>query len=134
MFILGADDELIVLHVPGHTSGSVACYYPKEKSLFTGDFVYDCGDGANLLDWLPTSSVQAYLNSANRMIDWLDEHDIDKIYPGHFRILNNKNRVKEILEQYINSKDDWCSKSTASCLQILTRSFFKFGCFRCCPC
>ncbi|CAF1517786.1 unnamed protein product, partial [Didymodactylos carnosus] len=76
---LGAGDEVTVLHVPGHTRGSIVCYYPKEKSLFTGDFVYDCGHGGNLFDWLPTSSVQEYLRSANRMLDWLQEHDIDKI-------------------------------------------------------
>jgi glyoxylase-like metal-dependent hydrolase (beta-lactamase superfamily II) len=132
---LGAGDEVIVLHVPGHTHGSIVCYYPKEKSLFTGDFVYDCGLGGDLLDWLPTSSVREYLRSANYMIDWLQEHDIDKIYPGHFRILNDKNRVRELLEQYINSKDDCCSSHlTASCLQTLTSGFFKLGCFRCCPC
>ena len=95
---------------------------------------YIFGDGANLFDWLPTSSVQDYLRSANHMIDWLQEHDVDNIYPGHFRILNDKNRIRELLEQYIDSKDDCCSKSMSSCLQTLTSGFFKIGCFRCFPC
>lgn len=130
----GAGDEVTVLHVPGHTRGSIVCYHPREKSLFTGDFVYDCGDGGDLFDWLPTSSIGDYLRSANYMLDWLQEHDVEKIYPGHFRILNDKNRVRELLGQYIHSKEDCCSRSTASCLQTLTRGFFKLGCFRCCPC
>lgn len=110
------------------------CYYPKKRSLFTGDFVYDCGHGENLLDWLPTSSVNDYLRSAHRMIDWLEDHDIEKIYPGHFRILNSKYQMKELLEQYIDSKDRCTSKLSAACLGTLTSGFFRAGCFRCCPC
>lgn len=130
----GSGDEVIVLNVPGHTRGSILCYYPKEKALFTGDFVYECGHGSNLLDWLPTSSVRDYLRSANHMLDWLQDHEIDQIYPGHFEIMNGKNRMKEILEQYINSKDNCCSQLTASCLQALTSVYFRSGCFRCCSC
>ena len=131
---LGAGDEVIIKHVPGHTRGSIVCYYPKERSLFTGDFVYDCGHGGDLFDWLPTSSVRDYLRSANQMIDWLDENEINRIYPGHFRILNEKNRVRELLQQYVDSKDDCCSRLTVACLQTLTSGFFRAGCFRCCPC
>ncbi|UJR25886.1 hypothetical protein I4U23_007234 [Adineta vaga] len=131
---LGGDDEIIVSHVPGHTRGSIVCYYPKIKALFSGDFVYDCGHGNALIDWLPTSSIQDYTRSANHMIDWLDEHEIDKIYPGHFQIFNNKKRAQDLLQQYVDSKDDCCSQTKGSCLQTMTKSFFKMGCFRCCSC
>ncbi|CAF3696571.1 unnamed protein product [Adineta steineri] len=129
---LGANDELIVLHAPGHTQGSIVCYYPRTKSLFTGDFVYNCNHGSELLDWLPTSSVQEYLKSANYMLDFLQEHEIKNIYPGHFQILNDKNRVQELLQQYIDSKDDCCSIAKASCFQAVTKCFFRTDCFRCC--
>lgn len=132
--LVGDDEELIVMHVPGHTRGSVTCYYPKKRALFTGDFVYECGHGTNLLDWLPTSSVNEYLRSAHRMLDWLDLHEVDRIYPGHFRILHDKDRMTQLLEQYIEAKDNRTSKFAASCLGTLTSGFFRTGCFRCCPC
>ncbi|CAF1045670.1 unnamed protein product [Rotaria sordida] len=72
---LGADDdEIEIIHVPGHTPGSIVCYYPKKQALFTGDFVYDCENGKYLYDHLPTSSISDYLKSAEYMIDWLYKH------------------------------------------------------------
>lgn len=44
------NDQLEIMHVPGHTPGSILCYYPKKKALFTGDFVYECGHGGSLYD------------------------------------------------------------------------------------
>lgn len=120
------------MHVPGHTQGSIACYYPKGKALFTGDFVYECEHGATLFDWLPTSSARDYLRSANNMLDWLEDHEIDQIYPGHFQILNGKIRTREILQQYIDSRDNCYRRMTASCLKTLTTAYFHSGCFRCC--
>ena len=43
---LGGGEHLEILHVPGHTKGSIAIYYPSKRELFTGDFVYECGSGA----------------------------------------------------------------------------------------
>ncbi|CAF0857946.1 unnamed protein product [Adineta ricciae] len=129
---LGADDEIMVSHAPGHTPGSIVCYYPKTKSLFTGDLVYDCDHGDELIDWVPTSSVNDYLRSANRMIDWLEEHEIERVYPGHGRIFTNKKRAQDILREYIDSKDDCCSKARGSCMQTMVSGFLKMGCFRCC--
>ncbi|CAF4969760.1 unnamed protein product, partial [Rotaria socialis] len=65
------------IHVPGHTQGSIVCYYPKKKALFTGDLIYECGHGPILADWLPPSSARDYLRSSNRMLDWLQETDIE---------------------------------------------------------
>jgi glyoxylase-like metal-dependent hydrolase (beta-lactamase superfamily II) len=63
--------------VPGHTQGSIVCYYQKEKAVLTDDFIDECGHAVNLIDWLPTSSVRDYLRSSNRMLDWLQEADIE---------------------------------------------------------
>jgi glyoxylase-like metal-dependent hydrolase (beta-lactamase superfamily II) len=101
---LGADDdEIEIIHVPGHTPGSIVCYYPRKKALFTGDFVYECGNGGCLFDWAPTSSVNDYLTSANHMIDWLNTHQVDKVYPGHYSVMN-KERLQQLLTEYMNSK------------------------------
>jgi glyoxylase-like metal-dependent hydrolase (beta-lactamase superfamily II) len=104
---LGADneDEIEIIHVPGHTCGSIVCYYSRKKALFTGDFVYDCKNGRNLFDHLPTSSIPDYLKSAHYMLDWLKQHeDLEKVYPGHYEIIN-RNRLQQLLEQYISSKE-----------------------------
>ena len=46
--------------------------------------MYECGSGGNFLDWLPTSNVTKYINTAYRLIDWLEEHHIKHVCPGHF--------------------------------------------------
>ena len=130
---LGGGDHLQVVHVPGHTKGSIALYYPNKAALFTGDFVYECGGGSNLLDWLPTSSVPEYVSSARRMLDWLSEHPVDVVYPGHFQTLSGT-RVRALLSEYLATKENCCSRGCASCLQATTWLYFLIGCFRCCPC
>ena len=34
---LGGGDYLEILHVPGHTKGSIVIYYPQQQILFTGN-------------------------------------------------------------------------------------------------
>jgi glyoxylase-like metal-dependent hydrolase (beta-lactamase superfamily II) len=98
-----SDDEIEIIHVPGHTPGSIACYYPRKKALFTGDFVYECENGSCLYDWTPRSSINDYLKSANYMIDWLNKHHVENIYPGHHTVINGKTAEK-LLKEYIHSK------------------------------
>jgi len=126
-------DRLEVLHVPGHTKGSIAVYYPSHQALFSGDFVYECGSGSALIDWLPTSSVTDYIHSANMMADWFSDHPEVTVYPGHFSRLSS-NRAGQLLQQYTRSKDDPCSRCGTYCMQTTTSAFFLCGCFRCCPC
>jgi glyoxylase-like metal-dependent hydrolase (beta-lactamase superfamily II) len=97
------DDQIEIIHVPGHTPGSIVCYYPKKKALFSGDFAYECGNGSCLFDWTPRASVEDYLKSANYMIDWLNKHQIENIYPGHYNTMNTKS-VQKLLKEYIDSK------------------------------
>lgn len=130
---LGGGEHLEIIHVPGHTNGSICIYYPSKRELFTGDFVYECGSGSNLFDWLPNSSVPKYVNTAYRMMDWLEEKQIETVYPGHFDIMT-QHRTRELLEEYVNAKDNVCSTCCGSCLQATTWTYFLLGCFRCCPC
>lgn len=130
---LGAGEYLQIIHNPGHTKGSISLWYPAKNSLFTGDFVYDCGNGAAFFDWLPTSSVRQYMRSAEEMLDFINAHDINHVYPGHFNTLN-ASKTKRLLEQYIDSKQGCATKGVTSCMQCTTWAFFLLGCFRCCPC
>lgn len=130
---LGGGEHLEVLHVPGHTRGSIALYSPAKRELFTGDFVYECGYGGNLMDWLPTSSVASFVDSAERTLDWLREKEVDCVYPGHFDTLTSQ-RTQQLLQEYVDARDSGCSKCYGSGLQAATWTYFLLGCFRCCPC
>ena len=130
---LGDGQQLEILHVPGHTKGSIAIYYEEKQILFSGDFVYECGNGSNFLDWLPTSCVRDYVTSAETVCDWLSDHDVSKIYPGHFGALSGK-RTHRLLQQYIDAKDSCCNRGCTSCFQAVTWGYFLMGLFRCCPC
>lgn len=130
---LGGGENLEIIHVPGHTKGSICIYYPARNALFSGDFVYECGHGSNLFDWLPNSNQGDFIQSANKMLDFISAHPVDNVYPGHFINLNVP-RVVELLHEYVDAKDNCCSTITASCLQGATWCFFWGDCFRCCPC
>ncbi|KAK2186978.1 hypothetical protein NP493_181g00013 [Ridgeia piscesae] len=130
---IGGGEHLEIMHMPGHTKGSIAIYYAAKQALFTGDFVYDCWRGGALLDWLPTSSVRDYVRSANTMLHFLDGHPVASVFPGHFRKLTGR-RTAMLLTEYIEEKDNEWSVCHGSCLQMSMWTFFLLGCFRCCPC
>lgn len=127
---IGGGHTLLIMHLPGHTKGSISIYYKEKSAIFVGDLLYECGSGDHLIDWLPTSSVTQFLDSANKMVSWLGDHRNVTIYPGHFKILDS-GRAIELLKQYIKVKQGLCHKCCAGCLQCATFGYFLFGCFRC---
>ena len=69
------DRRYEVLHLPGHTHGSIALLDRTNRELFSGDVVYD----DELLDDLHESDALAYRGS----MDLLAGLDIDVVRPGH---------------------------------------------------
>lgn len=67
---------LQVLHTPGHTTGSISLFEPKQRLLFTGDTIFS--DGIGRVD-LPTGDEEALHTSITR----LTELKAQKMYPGH---------------------------------------------------
>ncbi|MGE0780184.1 MBL fold metallo-hydrolase [Mycolicibacterium sp.] len=59
---------LTVLHLPGHTPGSVALYEPDHRWLFIGDVVY--ADGGDMIDYLDGSSPADYRASIRLCWHW----------------------------------------------------------------
>merc|ERR1712183_1182179 len=110
--MLGEEEYVEIIHLPGHSTGSVAIHYPQGKSVFVGDIVYECGQGSGLLDWLPSSSVNQYIHSCRRLGTLLDSSSIAHVYPGHFHRLTTE-RTQELLSEYINAKDSMVSKASA---------------------
>lgn len=95
-----ADGELIdlggtvleVLHLPGHTPGSVALYDRARAELYSGDVVYDDA----LLDSLPESDVADYRRSLLR----LRALRIERILPGHGAPFGS-DRLHRIIDDYL---------------------------------
>ena len=134
---IGDSDKIKIIHVPGHTKGSIMVYYPKKGYLFTGDFAYECNHGTEFLDWLPTSSVPDYVTSCRRVLDWLQQPDVfvRNIYPGHFSIFS-KERLEQLLMEYVDNRKDFgiCGRSSMGCLKAGLTCWIGCGIFRCCPC
>jgi glyoxylase-like metal-dependent hydrolase (beta-lactamase superfamily II) len=70
------DRALRVLHLPGHSPGSIALWDEGAGALFTGDVIYDNG---MLLDELEGSSVADYRSSLERLLSL----PVEVVYSGH---------------------------------------------------
>lgn len=72
-----------VIHIPGHSIGGIALYYPPKRILIPGDVVYaDYAIGRFDLYGANASELQ---NSLVR----LAELEVDILLPGHNRIVEN---------------------------------------------
>lgn len=83
-----------VLHLPGHSPGSIGLWDAKSRVLFSGDTLYD----GPLIDSLPHSSIPDYVNTMER----LRSLPVDVVYAGHDGIFGRE-RLNELTEQYLAS-------------------------------
>lgn len=72
------DEEIKVVHTPGHTKGSVCFYSNKSKVAFTGDTIFNVDLGRTDLDDGSPEEMSASIK--NIISKW--GNDIT-IYPGH---------------------------------------------------
>lgn len=73
------DFSFEVIYTKGHSATSVTYYFPKEKVMFVGDFIFYENIGRTDL---PTGDYKEMIKS----IDKIGEYPNDtKIYPGHGR-------------------------------------------------
>lgn len=89
------DRQFTVLHLPGHTPGTIGLYSKRDGILFSGDFVYD----GVLLDEVVGSDIPAYLESAERV----RALGATQVYPGHGDPFGGE-RLEEILREYVTSR------------------------------
>ena len=94
----GEDVVLEVIHLPGHSRGSIVLLERKKHWLFTGDVVYEGG----LLDCLPTSNVGDYKNSMERLIEIVKKDEDLIVFPGHGPVLSGSQTI-HIAETYLAS-------------------------------
>jgi glyoxylase-like metal-dependent hydrolase (beta-lactamase superfamily II) len=87
-----------VLHVPGHSPGSIALWEPRSGTLFSGDAVYD----GPLLDELEGSDIHMYLATMER----LRRLDAAVVHGGHGPSFDGE-RLREICDGYLNRRSKW---------------------------
>lgn len=84
-----------VMHLPGHSSGSVGLYDAGAKQFFSGDVVYD----GELLDELEDSVIDDYLVSMERLL----QLTADEVRPGHYHSFDRR-RLRELVRGYLDTR------------------------------
>ena len=84
-----------VMHLPGHSSGSIGLYDVHSQQFFSGDVVYD----GELLDKLEDSVVSDYLDSMERLL----QLKTDEVRPGHHHSFDRR-RLQELVRTYIDTR------------------------------
>eukprot|EP00053_Salpingoeca_punica_P012306 m.110192 g.110192 ORF g.110192 m.110192 type:complete len:304 (+) comp15908_c6_seq2:874-1785(+) len=124
------DRRLEVLHVPGHSPGSIALFERKRGLLFSGDAMYD---GA-AFDWLPHSSVQDYVSSCQRLAALAGL--VRRVYPGHFHDFSGQ-QLAALCFDYRDRATLW-HRAVQKCFSVLAsvvlRTLTIPGARLLCPC
>lgn len=108
------DRQLMVLHMPGHSRGSICLHDRDRKMLFSGDTVYD----GQLIDWLPYSQINEYIGSLERLKELVDKELVEKVLPGHFSTFGSE-RLYGLASNYI-SKAGVCHKMSTCAIRSIS--------------
>lgn len=86
------DRAFEVMHLPGHSPGSIGLWDSKTGTLFSGDALYD----GSLLDELPNSNVPDYIETMKR----LRELPVEVVHGGHEPSFGRA-RMIELIDEYL---------------------------------
>ncbi len=92
------DRRLRILHLPGHTPGSIVVLDEDLRWLYTGDVVYD---GA-LLDEMVGADIPSYVASMRRLLTL----DVALVHPGHDASFGAE-KLHEIGEGYLRRRSSY---------------------------
>jgi glyoxylase-like metal-dependent hydrolase (beta-lactamase superfamily II) len=90
------DRHFEVMHLPGHSAGSMGLWEAESGTLFSGDAVYD----GPLLDQLPESDIADYIRTMKR----LRELPVSVVHGGHDASFGRE-RLHEIIDAYLSKRD-----------------------------
>lgn len=90
------DRAFEVLHVPGHSPGSIALFDQDSSTLFSGDAIYD----GPLLDEIPGSDINAYVATMHR----LRTLPVQIVHGGHGPTMGRA-RLHELIDNYLRRRD-----------------------------
>jgi len=85
-----------VLHLPGHSPGSIGLYEASSETLFSGDAVYD----GPLIDELPESDIADYVRTMKRLL----ELPVRVVHAGHDPSFAGE-RLRELARAYLERRD-----------------------------
>lgn len=89
------DRRFEILHLPGHTPGSIGLWEEATRILFAGDAIYD----GPLIDFLPESDVAAYVATMRRLRDVPAE----VVHAGHDPSFG-RDRLVELVDAYLATR------------------------------
>jgi len=90
------DRHFEVLHLPGHSPGSIGLFEAATETLFSGDAIYD----GPLLDELPESDIADYVRTMKR----LRELPVRVVHAGHDPSFGGE-RLRELADAYLALRD-----------------------------
>lgn len=85
--ILLGDETFHILHIPGHSPGSIGLYWPARKALFPGDVIFSQNVGRT--DF-PGGSGDLLKKSIKALADL----DVETLFPGHMGMVEGTDQVK----------------------------------------
>lgn len=86
------DRSFEILHLPGHSPGSIALWEKRSGTLFSGDVIYD----APLLDQLKDSNIENYVASMERLLTL----PVSVVHAGHAPSFDGE-RLRAIAQDYL---------------------------------
>jgi glyoxylase-like metal-dependent hydrolase (beta-lactamase superfamily II) len=98
------DRVFTVLHLPGHSPGSIGLWDDANGALFSGDAVYD----GPLYDFLPESNIADYVETMRRLLDL----PVTVVHGGHDGSFGRE-RLIEIANKYLAQRADKASAHEA---------------------
>ncbi len=105
--------ELMALHTPGHTPGSI-CLVDKSAGIaFTGDAF---GSGALWLQLEPQPRFDHFAESCGRMIELMDTEGVERLYVGHYPYLKRPLGLQYMLDVAVNARKIDCGDTAESTL------------------
>lgn len=83
---------LEVMHLPGHSPGSIGLWEAQTSTLFSGDTIYD----GPLIDSLHHSDIESYIHTFERLL----ELPVEVVHAGHDPSFG-RDRFRELITQYL---------------------------------
>jgi glyoxylase-like metal-dependent hydrolase (beta-lactamase superfamily II) len=90
------DARYAILHLPGHSPGSIGLLDERTGEFFSGDAIYEGG----LVDDLPGCDIETYKGTMAR----LAQLDVDVVHGGHGGWFG-RDRLREIAMNYLASRE-----------------------------
>ncbi|XP_022765099.1 uncharacterized protein LOC111310176 [Durio zibethinus] len=95
-------EDIMLVHTPGHTEGSVCLLYKPLKILFTGDHLLMRESGLDIMEIYNKCSVPTQLDSVKKLLDL----DFNWMIPGHGRRIEFKDvqEKNDVLKSFVQEK------------------------------